>query len=708
MLLRAEAIARRIGERRLFADVALEVRPRDRLGLVGPNGAGKTTLLRILAGDEAPDAGRVTVPRRVRVGRLRQEVDPALQHSVRDEVAKALAHLDLLEREARGLEAAMGAHGGEPDPALAARYDALRARFDAADGFRREARIERVLAGLGFGPTESARPVGSFSGGWLMRIELAKLLLAEPDVLLLDEPTNHLDLPAIEWLEEFLDAHRGAVVAVSHDRTFLRRHTNRIAELEQGVLTLYEGGFERYREQRAARREEAAARRRNEERRRAELERFVERFRYKATKARQAQSRVKMLARLEREATPEEARAPRRLRLRIPPPVRAGDVVLALEGAALSYGPTRVYEDLNLQIRRGERIALVGPNGAGKSTLLRIAAGVLPLERGTRRLGHHVTPAFYAQHQLESLDPDGSVLGELQQVAAVGDVPRLRGHLGAFLFSGDDVEKPVAVLSGGEKARLALAKLLLRPANFLVMDEPTNHLDLAACEVLEEALRGYEGTLLFVSHDRAFVNAVATRVIEVRAGKLRAFSGNYDDYLRQAQAGASREKAPASARAAGARSEAESAEPSEDPQDARQLSKPIGRRPISRSPQAAEGGAQRAAGERSSSGRASAQQPTAAAQQPTAPAQHLRERRKARERIQRRLTRAEESILERETALEALGWRMADPTVHRDGERLRGLEAERAALRLEIEALYKEWEGLAAELAALEPAVAAD
>jgi ATP-binding cassette subfamily F protein 3 len=318
--------------------------------------------------------------------------------------------------------------------------------------------------------------------------------------------------------------------------------------------------------------------------------------------------------------------------------VRAGDVVLALDGVAQSYGATRVYEDLNLQLRRGERVALVGPNGAGKSTLLRIAAGVLPLERGARRLGHQVTPAFYAQHQLESLDPDGSVLGELQRIAAVGDVPRLRGHLGAFLFSGDDVEKPVAILSGGEKARLALAKLLLRPANFLVMDEPTNHLDLAACEVLEEALGGYEGTLLFVSHDRAFVNAVATRVLEVRAGKLRAFSGNYDDYLRQAQ-------------------------------DAQPTPPPLSRQDVR--PQS-------------------------------------RERRKARERIQRRLTRAEESILERETALEALGWRMADPTVHRDGERVRSLEAERAALRLEIEALYKEWEGLAAELAALEPSEAAD
>ena len=683
MLLRAEALARQIGERCLFAGVAFELRPRDRLGLVGPNGAGKTTLLRLLGGEEAPDAGRVLAPRRVRIGRLGQEVDPTLSHSVREEAARALAHLDALDREARELEARMAAGSGEPARALVDRYDALRARFDAADGFRREARVERVLAGLGFGTEERGRPVRSFSGGWLMRIQLAKLLLAEPDVLLLDEPTNHLDLPAIEWLEGFLDAYRGAVVAVSHDRIFLTRHTTRIAELEHGVLTVYEGNWEAYLAQRAARREQAEARRRSEERRRAELERFVDRFRYKASKARQAQSRIKMIARMERDATEAPRANARRMHLRIPPPVRAGDIVLALEGVAQGYGETRVYEDLDLLLRRGDRVALVGPNGAGKSTLLRIAAGTVPIERGMRRLGHQVTQTFYAQHQLESLDPDGSVLGELERIAAIDDVPRLRGHLGAFLFSGDDVQKKVAVLSGGEKARLALARLLLRPANFLVLDEPTNHLDLAACEVLEDALRGYEGTLLFVSHDRAFVNAVATRVLEVRAGRLRDFTGNYDAYLKQSSA-TNGPAASGAIRSGGV------------------------------SPQAAAGGAQRAEGERSSSGRAAAQQgPSAqrgeaersqsgraAAQQGsnTQRAAGERSQKIARHRIERSLARVEQSILERESALEAIGWRMAEPSVHRDGERMRALEAERSALRAEVEALYKEWEGLAAEL----------
>jgi ATP-binding cassette subfamily F protein 3 len=639
VLLRANELARDLPDRRLFGGVTLEVHPGDRVGVVGPNGAGKTTLLRILAGDEAPDAGEVLVPRRVRVERLRQELDPRLERPVREEVAAALSHLDDLEREREALEArivALGRAGQEPTAELAGRYDAVRAGFEAARGFEREVRVERVLAGLGFPPEASARPVRSFSGGWLMRVELAKLLLSEPDVLLLDEPTNHLDLPAIEWLEGFLDAYRGAVVAVSHDRTFLRRHVTRIAALEAGRLTLYEGNYDAYRQQREERLALLGAQARNQERRRAELERFVERFRYKASKARQAQSRVKMLERLDRDAVEVPRERARAIRLRIPPPARAGEVVAALEGVAQSYGSTRVYEALDLEIRRGDRVALVGPNGAGKSTLLRIVAGRLPIERGSRRLGHNVRAVLYAQHHLEALDPELTVLGELERDARTEDIPRLRAHLGAFLFSGDDVEKRVGVLSGGEKARLALARLLLRPANFLILDEPTNHLDLAACEVLESALRTFAGTLLFVSHDRTFVNAVATRVIEVRAGRLREFAGNYDAYL--ARVG-----------------EAEPGEPEEAAAPAR-------------------GGSTREA------------------------RRQARERERARDRAARRLERIEAAILERESALEALTWRMADPEVHRDGERMRTLDAERATLRAEIDGLYGDWEARAAEL----------
>jgi ATP-binding cassette subfamily F protein 3 len=519
MLLRLEGLEKRHGARVLFRNVDLDVRRGDRIGLVGPNGAGKTTLLRMAAGLEPADGGRRIVSRGVRIALLRQEIDPGLQRSVREEVGSVLAALDALEAELRDLEqrmAEIGHAGGELPPALAARYDQVHTAFERGGGFDRGARVDRVLAGLGFGESQRDRPLCSFSGGWLMRVELAKLLLAEPDVLLLDEPTNHLDLPSIEWFEETLEGFRGAVVVISHDRTFLRRHAAKLAELDRGAFRVTVGGYDRFLEEREERRAQLEARHQAQERRVAASERFIERFRAKASKARQVQSRVKALEKLERIEL--EPRARKRMRLRIPEPARAGAVVLALRGIHKSYGETRVYRGVDLEVQRGDRVALAGPNGAGKSTLLRIAAGVLPFEGGERSLGHNVRCAFFAQHTLESLRSEHSVLDELASVARTDDVPRLRGHLGAFLFSGEDVDKTVGVLSGGEKSRLALAKMLLRPANLLVLDEPTNHLDLDACEVLEEALRTYRGTLLFISHDRSFINALATRVVEVSHG----------------------------------------------------------------------------------------------------------------------------------------------------------------------------------------------
>jgi ATP-binding cassette subfamily F protein 3 len=374
-------------------------------------------------------------------------------------------------------------------------------------------------------------------------------------------------------------------------------------------------------------------------RRIAETERFIERFRYKASKARQVQSRVKSLAKLERvELAPENRRS---MRLRIPAPARAGDVVLRLEGVHKRYGETVVYQGVDFLLRRGDRVALVGPNGAGKSTLLRIAAGALAFEAGSRQLGHNATVAFYAQHQLETLDASRSVLAELESVAKVEDVPRLRGHLGAFLFSGDDVEKKVSVLSGGEKARLALAKMLLRPSNFLVLDEPTNHLDVAACEVLEDALSDYQGTLLFISHDRAFINALATRLVEVRDGALRDHAGNYDDFERAAAG-----RAPAAA--ATPRSPAAAAPPPKQ-------------------------------------GRIAARE-------------QVKQRSRDEQRARKRLAAVEAEIAQHEGALEQLGWRLGDPALHRDGDAVRALEAERADLRGKVETLYREWERLAAEL----------
>ncbi len=650
MILRLEEIGRQIGARTLFESVSLVVHPGDRIGLVGPNGAGKSTLLRIACGEETPDTGRVIRPHGIRVARLRQEIDPTLDRSVREETATVFAALEAQERELADLEARMaslGARGAEVPRALAERYDRTRASYEQRGGFEREARVERSLAGLGFDAEARARPLRSFSGGWLMRVELAKLLLSEPDVMLLDEPTNHLDLPSIQWFEATLGRYRGAALIVSHDRTFLRRHVARVAELDRGRLTVYEGSFDRYIEQREARRRQQEATRRAQDRRRAHTERFIERFRAKASKARQVQSRIKALERIERVEV--EPAGHRSIRLRIPEPARAGEVVMKLEGVHKSYGSRRVYAGVDLTVRRGDRVALVGPNGAGKSTLLRIIAGHLPFEGGVRTAGHNVSVAYYAKHQLEALDRDRSVLAELASVARSDETSRLRGHLGAFLFSGSDVEKKVAVLSGGEKARLALAKLLFRPANLLVLDEPTNHLDLDACQVLEEALGQYGGSTVLISHDRSFINALTTRVIEVRAGRLREFPGNYDNYLRSR---------PEEAGLCGG--ESTSVE-----------------HPAGAAPEAERRRARAARAE-------------------------TRERKKARDRAARRLAAVEAEIAAAEEQLEALQWRLGDPALQRDGEGVRALEAERTGLRERIAELYREWEGLAEEIEASE------
>jgi ATP-binding cassette subfamily F protein 3 len=648
VLLRLEGVTRSFGARVLFQHVDLHVAPGDRIGLVGRNGAGKTSLLRIASGDDEPDAGRVLRGRDVRVGLLRQEIDPAADRSVREEASLATQHLAALAAEITVLEREMsvaGERGEEVPDELAERYDRECAAFEFAGGFEREARIERVLSGLGFAAEDFDRPLGTFSGGWLMRVELAKLLLGAPDVLLLDEPTNHLDLPSIQWFEETLAEYRGGAIVISHDRAFLRRHANRMAEIERGGLVVFDGGYDRYQEARATRLEGLRARQRSQQREIAEKERFVERFRAKASKARQVQSRVKALGKIERVELP--GASSRAMRLRIPEPRRSGENVLTLSGVEKRYGEQTVYAGIDLALRRAERVALVGPNGAGKSTLLRIAAGVLPMDAGERTLGHHVDLAFYAQHQLESLDSSRSVLEELEAGAQTDDVPRLRSHLGAFLFSGDDVEKKVSVLSGGEKARLALAKLLLRPRNFLVLDEPTNHLDVESCDVLEDALREYTGTLLFISHDRDFIDALATRVVEVKGGVLRNFPGNYSDFARAA----SRPSAPA---------------------------REVANAAVSTLP--------------------------TTKQERIAAREREKQRVRQLERARKRLAVLEEEILEDEERIEELTNQLAEPDVYSDGDFVRATLAQRDEIRAAIDARYVDWEAAAAEVDALEAA----
>src|SRR5881409_57477 len=528
-MIQVEDIAKAYAGQRLFRELSWRIPDGARIGLVGPNGVGKTTLCRLLAGLEEPDAGRISRPRETTVGYLSQEVAGGVGGSV---LAAALSGFDevwRIEYQMEEVAAALsGAPNGAQSDALTARYGDLQHRFEALGGYRLETAAKAILGGLGFRDADFVRPLAEFSGGWRMRAALARLLLLRPSLLLLDEPTNHLDIESLEWLEGFLADYDGTVVLVSHDRYFLNRMVTSIAELGPSGVTVYPGDYDDYLVERAARRELLEAQARNQAKRVAEIERFIERFRYQATKARQVQSRIKMLERIERVEVGRESRG---IRFAFPAPPRTGRRVAALREARKAYGDNVVYAGVTFEVERGERVALVGPNGAGKSTLLRLLAGVLPLDGGERALGAHVAVRYYAQHQLDALTPALTVLEELERAAPELGQTRLRTILGAFLFSGDAVVKKIAVLSGGEKARVALAKMLVRPAALLCMDEPTNHLDLASREVLEEALAAFPGTIVFISHDRYFINRIATGIVEINRGALVTYLGSYDDYL---------------------------------------------------------------------------------------------------------------------------------------------------------------------------------
>ncbi|TLM65730.1 MAG: ATP-binding cassette domain-containing protein [Deltaproteobacteria bacterium] len=502
------------------------LRPGERIGLCGENGAGKTTLLRLLAGLHEPDAGTVQMARGTLVGYLPQD---GLEHAGRtlfEEARSALDHLLAIEHELKALEARISSDHRQDD---LDRYALLQEEFLQRGGYAMEAEVARVLKGLGFAEADRDKPCEHFSGGWQMRIALAKLLLRRPNLLLLDEPTNHLDLPARDWLEEYLASYPFTVVLVSHDRFFLDQVVTRIVEVWHARLTDYPGSYSRYL---AAREERVSALREAKRRQDEEIERieaFINKFRYNSVKAPLVQSRIKQLEKIERIDLPPERR---RIAFHFPPPPKGGRLAVQLSGVTHGYGEQTVLREVALTVERGERLALVGANGAGKSTLMRLLAGVEPPRQGAREEGPGLVMAYFAQDQAVTLDGELTVLEQITRVAPFDMVPKLRNLLGAFLFHGDDVHKKVAVLSGGERNRLALAILLLRPANLLLLDEPTNHLDLQSKEVLLDALRGYQGTLVFVSHDRYFVDALATRVVEVAGGAATAYLGNYEDFLR--------------------------------------------------------------------------------------------------------------------------------------------------------------------------------
>jgi ATP-binding cassette subfamily F protein 3 len=522
-------ISLRYGPKVLLDGVEVTLGPHDRVGLVGANGTGKSSLMKILGGQLQPDSASLSWRKGTRVGYLPQDLVAAPEGTVIESVMRSVPGRDALLEELDQAQRALEASKDEAEQMeLSEQLADLHAQVDEFESRFGRRHAEQIVLGLGFRRTDLDRAVAELSGGWRMRAALAGLLLQDPDLLLLDEPTNHLDVPTLIWFDAFLRASRHALILISHDRELLNRQIGKVWALEVEGLRAYPGNYDEYKRQRAEELEQLRARAERVERRRAELEAFIERFGAKATKARQAQSRAKMLEKLEQVELVKERGT---VHFRFPEVERSGRDVVRLQGISKRFGETVVYQGLEATVERGQRVAVIGANGAGKTTLLKLIAGELEPDSGEVVLGHSVAFGYYAQHHAETLDRTATVIEELRHTAPTMGDPQLRSILGAFLFSGEDVDKRVGVLSGGERARVSLAKLLLRPANLLLMDEPTNHLDLDSAERLTEALKGYGGTLVFVSHHQAFVNALATHVWDVRDGGVTVYPGNLAEYL---------------------------------------------------------------------------------------------------------------------------------------------------------------------------------
>ncbi len=529
-MIRLDSIGKRHGKQILFVEASAAVNRGEKIGLVGPNGSGKTTLFRLITREETADEGQIAIDRGVTVGYFKQDVGEMKGKSIVAETMDGVGPVSQIAAELAELEVALA----DPDRAdemedLLERYGQAQAKWSELDGYALDARAREILAGLGFANELMDRDVGTLSGGWKMRVALAKILLLRPDALLLDEPTNHLDIESIIWLEGFLKAYEGALVITSHDRAFMNRICTKILEIDGGDLTTFSGNYDFYERQRVIAGQQAEAQYERQQAMLAKEMRFIERFKTHAAKAAQVQSRVKKLDKIDKMEPPKKSKRPPMFDFRAPP--RSGEDVAKLEGVVKRYGSRAVYEGLDFLVRRRERWCVMGVNGAGKSTLLKIVAGELSPDEGGASIGASVKLGYFAQHAMDVLDPELTVIGTLQSSFPDASLGTLRTLAGCFGFSGDDIEKSCRVLSGGEKARLVLARMLYNPPNFLILDEPTNHLDIATKEMLVEALATFEGTMLFVSHDRHFLAALSNRVLELTPEGVHKYGGGYLEYV---------------------------------------------------------------------------------------------------------------------------------------------------------------------------------